>query len=118
MLSLPFVLAGDFSIGKEGPFVHLSTIVAHNIMELPVFKALRNDSFLKKQVYHAAVAGGVANTFGTPYGGVIFSIETTSSFYMVSNLWKGFVTAFFCMLIHSFFSSKRYIGLFGQTSFD
>ena len=48
MLGLPFVLAGDFSIGKEGPFVHLSTIVAHNIMELPVFSSLRNDTFLKK----------------------------------------------------------------------
>jgi len=51
MLGLPFVLAGDFQIGKEGPFVHLSTIVAHNIMELPVFHSLRNDTFLKKQIY-------------------------------------------------------------------
>jgi len=48
MLSLPFVLAGNFSIRKEGPFVHLSTIVPHNIIVLPVFKTLRIDSFLKK----------------------------------------------------------------------
>jgi H+/Cl- antiporter ClcA len=36
---------------------------------------------------------------------------------MVGNLWKGFVTAFVCMLIHSFFSYSKYIVLFGQTNF-
>jgi len=40
----------------------------------------------------ASVAAGVTATFGAPIGGVLFSIEVTSTYYMVSNLWK----AFFC----------------------
>jgi len=38
----------------------------------------------------ASIAAGVAAAFGTPIGGVLFSIEVTSSFYMISNLWRGF----------------------------
>lgn len=113
MLGLPSVLAGDFMIGKEGPFVHLASIVAHNIMEVPVFHEVKNNSYLKMQIYQAAVAAGVANTFGTPYGGVIFSIEVTASFYMVSNLWRGFVTASISMFIHHLFSQYNFIILFG-----
>jgi len=35
----------------------------------------------------AAVGAGVTATFGTPIGGVLFSIEVTSSNYIVANLW-------------------------------
>jgi len=38
----------------------------------------------------ASVAAGVTAAFGAPIGGVLFSIEVTSAFYMVSNLWRGF----------------------------
>jgi H+/Cl- antiporter ClcA len=38
----------------------------------------------------AAVAAGVTATFGAPIGGVLFSIEVTSTYYFVSNLWKAF----------------------------
>jgi len=48
MLGLPSVLAGDFKIGKEGPFIHLASIVAHNIMEFPLFSDIKKSSFLKK----------------------------------------------------------------------
>jgi chloride channel 2 len=40
----------------------------------------------------AAVAAGITATFGAPIGGVLFSIEVSSTYYMVSNFWK----AFFC----------------------
>lgn len=38
----------------------------------------------------ASVAIGVVATFGAPIGGVLFSIEVTSTYYFVSNLWKTF----------------------------
>lgn len=41
----------------------------------------------------ASAAIGVVATFGTPVGGVIFSIEVTATFYLVSNLWRGFAGA-------------------------
>lgn len=40
----------------------------------------------------ASAAAGVAWAFTAPIGGVLFSIEVTSTYYMVNNLWK----AFFC----------------------
>lgn len=41
----------------------------------------------------ASVAVGVTATFGAPIGGVLFSIEVTSTYYFVSNLWKTFFGA-------------------------
>lgn len=40
----------------------------------------------------SAVAAGTTVAFGAPIGGVLFSIEVASTYYMVGNLWK----AFFC----------------------
>jgi len=40
MLGLPTILAGDFKVGKEGPFIHLASIIAHNIMQVPYFKEI------------------------------------------------------------------------------
>lgn len=45
-----------------------------------------------KTILAASVAAGVTAAFGAPIGGVLFSIEVTSTYYMVNSLWK----AFFC----------------------
>jgi H+/Cl- antiporter ClcA len=51
-------------------------------------------------VLSAACSNGVTLSFGSPIGGALFSIEVTSSFYLVSNLWKGFfVSATGAMLL-------------------
>ena len=41
----------------------------------------------------AAVAVGVACCFGSPIGGVLFSIEVTSVLFSVRNYWRGFFAA-------------------------
>lgn len=56
----------------------------------------------------AACASGVASTFGSPIGGVLFSIEVTSSTYPVSNLWRCIVVTLFGSL---FFYMWRKIGI-------
>ena len=33
---------------------------------------------------------GVASNFGAPIGGVLFSIEVTSTYFAVRNYWRGF----------------------------
>jgi H+/Cl- antiporter ClcA len=45
------------------------------------------------QVLAAACGVGTTIAFGTPVGGVLFSIEVTSSFYLVDSLWRGFFVA-------------------------
>jgi len=37
------------------------------------------------QGFACACAAGVGATFGTPFGGTLFSIEITSTFFMVSH---------------------------------
>jgi len=41
VLGLIAALAGGLSVGKEGPFVHISTCIAFNMMKLPIFKRIR-----------------------------------------------------------------------------
>ena len=51
----------------------------------------------------AAVAVGVACTFGTPIGGVLFAIEVSTSKFTVSNLWKSFFASTISVLIFKSF---------------
>jgi len=46
-----------------------------------------------------ACASGVAATFGTAFGGVLFSVELTSNVYNVSNLPRAFLTAVCAMMV-------------------
>ena len=86
-LGLIAATGAGLSIGKEGPFVHLSAMIGHNLCKyFKCFKYIYKDSGLHLQVLGAAVAAGVAATFGAPVGGVLFSIEVTASYYLVSNL--------------------------------
>jgi len=48
---------------------------------------------LKQQMFAAAAAVGVASNFGSPIGGVLFSIEVTSTYYPLRNYWFAFVAA-------------------------
>ena len=41
----------------------------------------------------AACAVGVACCFGSPMGGVLFSIEVTAVFFAVRNYWRGFFSS-------------------------
>jgi chloride channel 2 len=46
-----------------------------------------------------AVCCGVVCAFGTPFGGILFSIELTATYFMVSNLWKSFFAATITILV-------------------
>jgi len=88
------------SIGKEGPFVHISAIIAHKLCKhVPFFKHILENTTLHNQILASAVATGVCATFGAPIGGVLFSIEVTATYYVVSNLWKAFYCAVWCSLM-------------------
>lgn len=90
---LVFALGSGLSIGKEGPFVHLSCIIARQLLRLPLFRQIRDSEDLTHHVLSAACAVGVTATFGTPIGGVLFSIEVTTSYYVTSNYWRAFFSS-------------------------
>lgn len=89
-MALCFSLSSGLPIGLEGPFIHISSIMGRQLTKLSVFAHLD-----RKQMLSAACAGGLASVFGAPIGGVLFSIEVTSTYYPVTNYW----TAFCCAMV-------------------
>ena len=87
-------LGSGLLIGKEGPFVHVASIVATLLGKLlaRVRGNLDNEA-RTSEMLAAACSVGVACTFAAPVGGVLFSIEVTSTYFAVRNYWRGFYGA-------------------------
>ena len=83
------------NVGSEGPFVCIGASLTVMLLDLPIsgLNVLRKNAILRRDLLGAAAAAGVSATFGAPIGGVLFSIEVTSSYFMVSAYWKGFFCA-------------------------
>lgn len=64
----------------------------------------------------ASVAAGVTATFNAPIGGVIFSIEVTSTYYAVNDLWKAFFTAGCTILTLKFLTIYHGTEIFNPTN--
>ncbi|TIB80712.1 hypothetical protein E3Q22_01774, partial [Wallemia mellicola] len=76
--TLPFAIASGLSIGKEGPSVHVACCVGELVASL--FPYFHKSKLKMREILIAASAAGVACAFGSPIGGVIFSIEV--GFYL------------------------------------
>ena len=93
--ALAFAVSASLSIGKEGPLVHTSCCIAQLLCEAYGcfgFQRERVDQ-RRQELMIAACAVGVVLTFGAPIGGVLFSIEITSSYYVLDNLPQAFLSA-------------------------
>ncbi|XP_052225783.1 chloride channel protein 2-like isoform X2 [Dreissena polymorpha] len=86
-------LGSTLPFGKEGPFVHVASIVANLLGKLTSFKAVYENESRRTEMLAAACAVGVACTFAAPIGGVLFSIEVTATYFAVRNYWRGFFGA-------------------------
>ncbi|KAH9247353.1 hypothetical protein BASA81_015070 [Batrachochytrium salamandrivorans] len=110
ILALICVQASNLKIGKEGPFVHIAASYGNVLLELPMFREIKASRALAKLVIGAACCSGIASTFGSPVGGVLFAIEVTSNVFHTSDYWKSFYTAVVGNLIFrvlSYFGSGR-----------
>ncbi|KAJ4937284.1 hypothetical protein JOQ06_001863 [Pogonophryne albipinna] len=109
VIGLTCALGSGMPLGKEGPFVHVASLCAALLSKVmaPLFggsymeepfegskNGLRNTEMLS-----AACAVGVGCCFAAPIGGVLFSIEVTSTFFAVRNYWRGFFAATFSAFI-------------------
>lgn len=66
----------------------------------------------------AAVAAGLTATFGCPFGGVFFSIEVTSNYFMIGNLWKSFFCSTISILAFQFLHLSPLLGTFKNTNYE
>lgn len=112
VLGLVCVIAAGLFVGKEGPYVHISTALASQLARLPFFAKIQRNEGLKLQLFAAGCAAGVAVTFGAPIGGVIFSIEVTTTYYLIQNLSKGFFCAIVATLFIKLFDAHGLIRFF------
>jgi H+/Cl- antiporter ClcA len=79
----------DLSVGKEGPLIHISMAIADNVMLLPCFREFKSDATQWLSILGCACVAGVAATFGTPFGALLFSIEVTAEAYRIRDLPRG-----------------------------
>ncbi|XP_018409307.1 PREDICTED: chloride channel protein 1 [Nanorana parkeri] len=100
VVGLTASLGSGMPLGKEGPFVHIASICAAVLSKfMSVFCGVYEDSHRSLDLLAAACAVGVGCCFGAPLGGVLFSIEVTSSYFAVRNYWRGFFAATFSAFI-------------------
>lgn len=78
-------------LGKEGPFVHLACCCANIIMK--PFESLSQNEARKREILSAAAASGISVAFGSPIGGVLFSLEQLSYYFPDKTMWQSFVCA-------------------------
>ncbi|KAF8837685.1 hypothetical protein BDN67DRAFT_1026839 [Paxillus ammoniavirescens] len=95
-LTLPLVIASGLSVGKEGPSVHVACCIGAIVAGW--FRRFSRSESKMREVITAASAAGVAVAFGSPIGGVLFSIEEMSHIFSIRTMWQSFV----CALVATF----------------
>ncbi|KAK7084274.1 Chloride channel protein 2 [Halocaridina rubra] len=112
MVSLAAVLGSGLPLGKEGPVMHMASIVATMLTKLLRYikGTIENDA-RSTDLLAAACTMGVAVSYAAPIGGVLFSIEVTTVYFAVRNYWRGFfaavVGAMFYRLMSVWFMGDR-----------
>lgn len=76
-VTLPLVIASGLSVGKEGPSVHVACCCGWVVAG--AFRKFSRSQGQMREILTAASAAGVAVAFGSPIGGVLFSIEVVAS---------------------------------------
>jgi chloride channel 3/4/5 len=88
-----FAVSTGMCLGKEGPFVHISTCVGYLVGSL--FPKYRHNGRKMRELLSAACSSGLSVAFGAPIGGVLFSYEEISTYFPRKVLWR----AFLCSLV-------------------
>lgn len=84
-------------LGKEGPFVHISTCVGWLVAQC--FGPFRDNGRRQREVLAAACASGLSVAFGAPIGGVLFSYEEIATYFPRPVLWRAFLCSLVAALV-------------------
>ncbi|EDN92530.1 hypothetical protein SS1G_08393 [Sclerotinia sclerotiorum 1980 UF-70] len=92
-VALPLAIGSGLSVGKEGPSVHYAVCTGNVISRL--FEKYKRNASKTREILSACAAAGVAVAFGSPIGGVLFSLEEMSSYFPLKTMWR----SYFCALV-------------------
>ncbi|KAL8713005.1 MAG: hypothetical protein Q9220_002865 [cf. Caloplaca sp. 1 TL-2023] len=92
-ICLPLAIASGLSVGKEGPSVHYAVCTGNVISRF--FGKYKRNAAKTREILSACAAAGVAVAFGSPIGGVLFSLEEMSSHFPLKTMWR----SYFCALV-------------------
>ncbi|OJJ50809.1 hypothetical protein ASPZODRAFT_137946 [Penicilliopsis zonata CBS 506.65] len=92
-IGLPLAIASGLSVGKEGPSVHFAVCTGNVISRL--FNKYKQNASKTREILTAAAGAGVAVAFGSPIGGVLFSLEEVATYFPLKTLWR----SYFCALV-------------------
>ncbi|KAI5307081.1 hypothetical protein KEM56_004802 [Ascosphaera pollenicola] len=90
-LGLCLAVASGLWLGKEGPLIHVACCCANLFMK-PI-KSLYHNEARRREILAAAAASGISVAFGSPIGGVLFSLEQVASYFPDRTMWRSFVCA-------------------------
>ncbi|GMK56525.1 hypothetical protein CspeluHIS016_0303650 [Cutaneotrichosporon spelunceum] len=95
-VTLPLAIGSGLALGKEGPSVHVACAVGNVVARL--FPRYRDSQLKMREILTASSAAGVAVAFGSPIGGVLFSIEEMNQAFSTRTMWRSFL----CALVATF----------------
>ena len=82
-------VSSGMSLGKEGPYVHIATCIGNIACRL--FSKFNLNDGKRREVLSASAASGLSVAFGSPLGGVLFSLEEVSYYFPPKTLFRTFV---------------------------
>lgn len=96
-MTLVLAVASGLNLGKEGPLVHISCSWSHILSRR--FDKYKLNEVKRRELLSAAAAAGVSVAFGAPLGGVLFSLESVSSYFPPKTMWRSFWCAIAATLV-------------------
>ncbi|KAI8960823.1 chloride channel protein [Daldinia sp. FL1419] len=92
-IALPLAISSGLSVGKEGPSVHYAVCTGNVISRM--FDKYKRNASKTREILSACAAAGVGVAFGSPIGGVLFSLEEMSNYFPLKTMWR----SYFCALV-------------------
>lgn len=104
-LGLGLAVGSGVWVGKEGPLVHVACCCANLLIRY--FDTREHSEAKKREILSAAAAAGISVAFGSPIGGVLFSLEQVSYYFPDKTMWHSFVCAMIAAVTLQFINPFR-----------